>query len=345
MKSVVRVLVTVLVLAFIGFIPIPYVIERTVPAMNANDFVHIDGGQAQKPGQIYLMAVSVSEARVFSAALALLPGYALEPEVDYIVPDDYYDRPEYKEERENSSITSSQVNALQVAYRAANRPVEVSHKSIYVTYVDQDSGFAKELQRGDVILKVDEQAYTSPYDIVDRMEEKKVGDLVTIEYSRNGVIGLASAQLIVDKTTGKPGLGIYFYAATTVLVNPPASFETHNVGGSSGGLMFSLEIYNQLVAEDITKGQIIAGTGTIDHKGNVGRIGGVASKVESAHQAGAKVFFVPDDSIDPEIAQLNPKLRSNYHEALRASIRLKSKMEIVPVQTFQDALNYLREMK
>ena len=48
---------------------------------------------------------------------------------------------------------------------------------------------------------------------------------------------------------------------------------------------------------------------------------------------------------DRHIAQYNPKLRSNYHEALRASIKIKSKMKIVPVKTFNEALNYLREME
>ena len=34
----------------------------------------------------------------------------------------------------------------------------------------------------------------------------------------------------------------------------------------SAGLMFTLEIYNQLVEEDLTKGHEIAGTGTINEK-------------------------------------------------------------------------------
>jgi len=65
----------------------------------------------------------------------------------------------------------------------------------------------------------------------------------------------------------------------------------------------------------------------------------------AADKAGAEIFFVPDDTIDADIAQYNPKLRSNYHEALRASIKIKSKMKIVPVKTFNEALNYLREME
>ncbi|KXT84994.1 SepM family pheromone-processing serine protease [Streptococcus panodentis] len=345
MKSMGRILLAVLLLAGIGFIPLPgYELERLSPAMNAKDFVQIQGGSSQKSGEIYLLAVGVSEARVFSLLLALLPDYSLEP--SFInAPANYFDKDKEREELENSTMASSQLNALQVAYRAANRPVEVVHKNIYVNGVSRDTALAKELQQGDLILKVDNQSYSSPYDIVDQMEQRKVGDVVSIEYSRRGVIGLASAPLIVDEVTGKPGLGVEFGSVASVLMNPLASFKSNGVGGSSGGLMFSLELYNQLVAEDITKGKVIAGTGTIDHKGDVGRIGGVEMKVRAADQAGAQIFFVPDDSIDPEIAQYNPKLRSNYHEALRAAIRIKSKMQIVPVKTFDEALNYLREME
>jgi len=306
------------VLTGIGFIPLPYELETVRPALNAKDFVQVQGGTDKGKGKIYVMAVGVSKARVFSLFLTLLPNYRLETE--YVsVPENYFDKEKGREERENSTMGSSHLNALQVAYQAAGRTVEIRHKEIYVGGISSETPLSKELQKGDVILKIDNQTYTSPYDIVDQMEQRTVGDVVSIEYSRNGVIGLASGPVIVDETTGKPGLGIEL--------------------GSK------LELYNQLVSEDITKGKTIAGTGTIDHKGNVGRIGGIEMKVMAADKAGAEIFFVPDDTIDADIAQYNPKLRSNYHEALRASIKIKSKMKIVPVKTFNEALNYLREME
>ena len=42
--------------------------------------------------------------------------------------------------------------------------------------------------------------------------------------------------------------------------------------------MFTLEIYNQLVDEDLTRGHEIAGTGTINEKGEIGPIGGIQQK-------------------------------------------------------------------
>ena len=291
MKSVTRILITALVLTGIGFIPLPYELETVRPALNAKDFVQVQGGTDKGKGKIYVMAVGVSKARVFSLFLTLLPNYRLETE--YVsVPENYFDKEKGREERENSTMGSSHLNALQVAYQAAGRTVEIRHKEIYVGGISSETPLSKELQRGDVILKIDNQTYTSPYDIVDQMEQRPVGDVVSIEYSRNGVIGLASGPVIVDETTGKPGLGIELGSKASVAMNPLTEM-----------------------------------------------------KVMAADKAGAEIFFVPDDTIDADIAQYNPKLRSNYHEALRASIKIKSKMKIVPVKTFNEALNYLREME
>ncbi len=59
--------------------------------------------------------------------------------------------------------------------------------------------------------------------------------------------------------------------------------------------MFSLEIYNQLMEEDLTKGYKIAGTGTIDSEGTVGPIGGIDQKIVAADKAGAEIFFAPNE--------------------------------------------------
>ena len=57
------------------------------------------------------------------------------------------------------------------------------------------------------------------------------------------------------------------------------NFDTSGVGGPSAGLMFTLDIYDQLNSEDLRKGRKIAGTGTIESDGSVGDIGGAALKL------------------------------------------------------------------
>ena len=60
--------------------------------------------------------------------------------------------------------------------------------------------------------------------------------------------------------------------------------------------MFSLEIYDQLTEEDLTRGYHIAGTGEIDYEGNVHRIGGIDKKIVAADKEGIDIFFAPNEN-------------------------------------------------
>jgi PDZ domain-containing protein len=108
-------------------------------------------------------------------------------------------------------------------------------------------------------------------------------------------------------------------------------------------MMFTLEIYSQLTGQDLTKGREIAGTGTIEKDGKIGRIGGIDKKIATASRNGAQIFLAPDDEVTPEMKKVEPGVKSNYQEALAAAKKLNTKMKIVPVKTVQDAIDYLKE--
>ncbi len=116
-------------------------------------------------------------------------------------------------------------------------------------------------------------------------------------------------------------------------------------GTPSAGLMFTLQTYEQLSHKDLRKGHEIAGTGTMNSQGIVGRIGGIDKKVVTASENGAEIFFAPDDEITSEMKKVEPKIKSNYQEAQEAAKKIGTKMKIVPVKTVQDALNYLEKLK
>jgi PDZ domain-containing protein len=92
-----------------------------------------------------------------------------------------------------------------------------------------------------------------------------------------------------------------------------------NVGGPSAGLLFSLGIVD-LLGDDLTGGEVIAGTGTITPEGVVGSVGGVPLKTLAAHRDGATVFLVPAD----ECAEAG----GNAPDGLR----------LIPVRTLGDAV-------
>ena len=99
-------------------------------------------------------------------------------------------------------------------------------------------------------------------------------------------------------------------------------FKTGEIAGPSAGLMLALALYDRLTPEDLTDGRQIAGTGTLECDGGVGPIGGIQQKVAGAEKAGAEIFLAP---------------LSNVEEARGAA----GDIEIVPISTFSDAIEYL----
>ena len=114
--------------------------------------------------------------------------------------------------------------------------------------------------------------------------------------------------------------------------DPTIKFTFHDSeSGSSGGLMTALEIYDRLMEEDLTKGKTIVGTGTIDAEGNVGEISGVKYKLKGAVKEKADLFFVPDGD--------------NYEEAKKVAKEKGYEIELVPVKTFDESVEYLKNME
>ena len=87
----------------------------------------------------------------------------------------------------------------------------------------------------------------------------------------------------------------------------------------------ALNVYNLLTESDITHGEKIAGTGTIEIDGSVGPVGGVKQKVIAAKRADASLILVPT---------------ANFSEADAYS---DENTLIVAVDSFQEALDVIFE--
>ncbi len=77
-----------------------------------------------------------------------------------------------------------------------------------------------------------------------------------------------------------------------------------DVGGPSGGLMFSLGILDTLSEGSMAAGYHVSGTGTINAVGEVGPIGGVGLKMIAAKNSGADLFLVPQGNCEEAIGQI-----------------------------------------
>jgi Lon-like protease len=95
------------------------------------------------------------------------------------------------------------------------------------------------------------------------------------------------------------------------------------VGGPSGGMIQTLSIYASLLKLNI--GDLkIAGTGTIEMSGKIGRVGGVPQKMYTALYQNIDVFIVPEAHIDDIPGVIFP-------------------YELVIVDTIEEAVQWLNE--
>jgi PDZ domain-containing protein len=85
-------------------------------------------------------------------------------------------------------------------------------------------------------------------------------------------------------------------------------------------MMFALGIYDTLTPGELTGGQNIAGTGTIDSSGAIGPIGGIQEKMYGASAAGAKYFLAPESNCSEVVGHVPAGMRlfkvSTFDQAL-----------------------------
>ncbi len=96
--------------------------------------------------------------------------------------------------------------------------------------------------------------------------------------------------------------------------------QLNDVGGPSAGMMFALGIIDKLSPGDLTGGQHIAGTGTIDASGQVGPIGGIRQKLYGARDAGASWFLAPEANCDEVVGHVPDGIRVFSTSTLEQSL-------------------------
>ncbi len=318
----------VAVLIFL-FAPLPYYITYPGEATSIEQFMTVEDGD-KEPGE--LMMVTISQRRATPLWLVgswFTPFTEASPSSRYLY--DGEGEADY-ERRQQLLMSSSQQAAVQYAYDLAEAEVSVSFDGMYVSAPIQGSLAANVLKPGDVITAIDGRSFVSRLDFLDRVAAYEAGDEVTLTLERDGRERVVQTLVQpLDRSQSRVGLGIYEpLPVQDVVTDPSVTFELTNVGGPSAGLMFTLELFDQLTPGDLANGEKIAGTGTVDEEGNIGPIGGAWQKIVAADRAGATVFFVPDGP--------------NYEEAKTSLDRLESDIEVVPVKTVEDAIRYLESM-
>lgn len=311
-----------IILCVITVIPVNYYITTGGGISNVGERIELYTNNKTK-GSFNLSYVTSLRGRVGSYLLS------------YIIPNwerESFDGYKYSKEenvndlqfRSDFELKQANLSAVISAYTAAGLKVEIENKKMYV--LAKDPKYKTDFKIGDQIVSADGIYFSLVARITDLLDEKKEGDTVNFKIIRNGKE--KEIKTALKKMGNRLGIGILVGTDYDIKTNPKVKFKFKNdETGPSAGLMTSLEIYNRLVNEDLTKGRVIAGTGTISSIGEVGEIGGVKFKLLGAEKKGANIFLCP---------------KANYKEALKVHKKNKMKIKLIPVETLNDAIEKLK---
>ncbi len=327
-------ILALLIVAAVAFIRLPYYVSYPGMAKELDPIIEVKGGH-EEDGDFMLTTVRMGQANIiqyvwakFSKYQHLYPEEVIRPEGE--TDDEYMNR-------QLHMMDSSKEAAMVVAYKQAGKEVNIEYNGVYVMGTIEGMPAEEILQAGDRIHALNGKQFDSSEQLIEQVSGMSPGEEVSITIERKGKEMTVNVPLAkFPDHPEKTGMGISLVTDRAVTVNPEVTIKTDEIGGPSAGLMFSLEIYNQLTDTDYTKGYEVAGTGSIDYEGNVGPIGGIQQKIVAADKAGAEVFFAPNEE---------GKKDSNYEQAVEAAEDIDTDMRIVPVDTFSDALDFLKTLE
>lgn len=158
------------------------------------------------------------------------------------------------------------------------------------------------LEAGDRIVGLNGNAIASFDDLPPLLTELRAGETITVTALRTASDG-TETTIEVQPTLGvrvldQAGLANVATQFRDAVLPIDVGFTTEDIGGPSAGLAFTLTVLDVLTLGDLTGGEDIVVTGTIDRNGNVGPIGGVKQKAFAARDAGAELFIVPEQNLE-----------------------------------------------
>lgn len=319
------------------FFPLPYYIEQPGGAIPVNQMVEVSGTKDEHKGNFYLTTVEMVRANAANMLYSMSDPFATvlsSQEMTGGLTNQQFDLVN------QFYMQTAQNTAIYQAFKLAGKPYEMKYQGVYVLSISEDSTFKNDLQLSDTITEVNGKTFKSSADMIKYVAQQKVGDNVTIKYTRMDGSQHEATGKYIKLSNGKTGIGIGLVDHTEVVTHPQVKIDAGSIGGPSAGMMFTLEIYSRITGKDLRRGREIAGTGTINEDGSIGQIGGVDKKVATASQEGAKIFLCPDETAEQAKAS---GTTNNYTDAVAAAKKLNTDMKIVPVKTIQEALDYLEK--
>lgn len=201
-------------------------------------------------------------------------------------------------ERNQIYLRQTSYDAIISAFNEANIDYEIKNVNVTVTFVYDNSN--TDIKTGDVIKEINGIKINNYEELSNEMSKYKENDKINFKVLRDNKE--TDAYAILKKENDRVIVGMYLAELKDVVTNPSVKYIfKDNESGSSRGLMCALDIYNKITEFDLTKGDIISGTGVIYEDGSVGSIDGVKYKLKGAVKNKAKVFIVPSENYDEAV--------------------------------------------
>ncbi len=318
---------TAVAAGLLWFVTVPYYAMWPGPIGEVVDYVTVEDGPAVHPlnGDLYLLTVSLQEVNAY----ALVEGW-LDPGVDVVPralirPEGV--TPEEHRERNLQMMDDSVDSAILAALDYLGVPVERAEDGVLVVSVLESGPAVGILEAGDVVVGVEHAPVDTIQEATDAIGSLKIGDAVVLSILRQDErYDLEVTLAEHPDQPGRPmvGIGLGDYTPRAELPFEIDIDRATSGGGPSAGMMYALGLIDLLTEEDLVRGNIIAGTGTISSDGHVGPVGGVRQKVIAAQNAGARYILVP---------------QQNYPDAVAAGWE---GVEILAVSSIEEAVEAVR---
>ncbi len=311
-------------------ITVPYYTLSPGPVYDTSDFVDVENGNVSDHGELFFLTVSLKEANIFEYAAGRLDDRVAVRAREVIRPIGVSQEDLRRESLD--AMDQSKQDATFVALTQLGYEVTFIGTGALVIETIPETGADGIFLPGDIIVEMDGRQVAFRSDIIDELDGLEIGDDVSFVVERaidesadeyeDEDVEIQLGPHVDDPE--RPMIGVLLGNNEPIIEFPvKVDIDSNNIGGPSAGMMFTLQIMDQLTEDEITKGRRIAGTGTIRRDGTVGPIGGIRQKIFGAIDAGADAVLVPAD---------------NYEEALEAA---GDDIEVVRVATIDDALAFL----
>ena len=299
-------------------VTVPYWSEGPGPAKEVEPLIQVSGHELfQSESKFILTSVSGRPLNLFQAIGAWLdPRRSVVSENLFVFPGE---SEQQANQRATSEMDQSKLDTTALVLGPLAGYPKAHGTGVLVEAVGSDCPAAGRLFVGDLLESVNGTAISS-----ERAFERTLGHVPPGRRLR--LAGRAGGKRFSVTLTRRPCSG---FRRPLIGINTIANFpfsvriSSGGIGGPSAGLMWALGLDDLLTPGDLGGSRTIAGTGTIDPAGHVGPIGGVRDKIVAAEEEGATTFLLP---------------RGNLAEARSAATGIR----LVPVDTFRDALRYLR---